>query len=93
MKKGIIQISVLDSGKGINGKNKLKVFEPFYQADKNLDRKEGGTGLGLALSKGIIESQGGKIWVESSGKGSKFYFTVPLKPAREGKKIKSLFKG
>lgn len=91
-KKDHILFSVKDYGCGLTPENQIRVFEPFYQVEKTSYRKYGGTGLGLTICRGIAESQKGKIWVESeSGKGSTFYFTIPLKPVRETEPIKVLF--
>ncbi|MFA5176083.1 MAG: HAMP domain-containing sensor histidine kinase [Candidatus Nanoarchaeia archaeon] len=90
--KNLILFSVKDFGVGISLEDQMRMFEPFFQAEGTIYRKYAGTGLGLALCKGIIESQNGKIWVESVlGKGSTFYFTIPLKPVTEIKPIKLLF--
>ena len=87
-----ILFSVRDYGCGLDPENQIRVFEPFYQVEKTSCRKYGGTGLGLTICRGIVESQKGKIWAESKlGKGSTFYFTVPLKPVRETESIKVLF--
>ncbi len=87
-----ILFSVKDSGIGIAVKDQLRLFEPFFQAEQTMYRQYGGTGLGLTICKGIIESQKGKIWIESdAGKGTKIYFTVPFSPTRELKPIKLLF--
>ena len=60
-----------------------KIFDTFYQVDSGMDRKFGGAGLGLAISKGIIISHGGTINVESEpNKGSTFYFNLPLEPVK-----------
>jgi PAS domain S-box-containing protein len=68
------QISVTDTGPGIPVEEVNKVFGRFYQ----VDRTGKGTGLGLTISKALVEMHGGKIWVESeAGKGSTFYFTLP----------------
>ena len=92
LKDNWIQFSVKDNGIGIAKENQTKVFEPFFQEEQTMYRKYGGTGLGLTICKGIVEAQGGRIWLESElGKGSTFYFTVPLKPAKEIKPIKVLF--
>ena len=73
------QVSVIDSGIGIKKEDQELIFEPFCQLDNHLTREKGGTGLGLALVKQIIEKHGGQIWVESEyGKGSRFTFTLPL---------------
>ncbi len=89
---GMILFSVKDSGIGIPVQYQRKLFEPFYQVENMYQHKSGGTGLGLAISRGIVESQNGKIWLNSVvGKGTIFYFTVPLKPVREVKAIRLLF--
>jgi hypothetical protein len=68
----------MDNGKGIPKKIKYKIFEKLVQEDSSYRRSHPGLGLGLFLCKGIIESLGGKIWVESKlEKGSTFYFTHP----------------
>ena len=87
-----ILFSVKDYGCGLSLENQVRVFEPFYQVENSNRRKHGGTGLGLTICRGIVESQKGKIWVESQlGKGSKFYFTVPLTPVINVEPIKILF--
>jgi len=91
-KEDHILFMVKDTGIGISQEDKARIFEPFFQAEQTIYREQGGTGLGLTICRGIIESQHGKIWVESKkGKGSIFYFTVPLKPVREIVAIKMLF--
>jgi len=71
-----LRIDVVDTGIGISPSQQKKLFEMFGQADSGTSRKFGGTGLGLEISKRIIELMGGKIWVESDlGKGSRFIFT------------------
>lgn len=84
-KKDCIQVSVKDSGIGMNNKILGKLFTPFFQADSKLDRKYGGTGLGLSICKGIIEAHGGKIWGESEGKdkGSTFTFTLSSNKSKQ----------
>jgi len=91
-KDDFILFYVRDNGCGLSSDNQIKVFEPFYQVEKTAYRKYGGTGLGLTICRGIVESQKGKIWVESKpGEGCTFYFTVPHEPVRETKPIKDLF--
>jgi len=90
-RKKDILISVNDDGVGISEKNKEKIFKPFYQEEETMYRNYSGSGLGLTICKGIVESQGGKLWVKSEkGKGSEFYFTIPKKPVKESLPIKSI---
>ncbi len=75
-----VVFSVKDNGPGIEPKKQKNLFKKFYQVDTSITRKHGGTGLGLAVCKGIINGLGGKIWVESQmGKGTTFYFSIPKK--------------
>lgn len=76
--KKYIVFYITDSGIGIS-KDKIEViFERFKQADDRINRKFGGTGLGLTISKQLAELMGGKLWVESEpGKGSTFSFSLP----------------
>jgi len=75
---GSIEVSVQDTGIGIEKENFDKVFDKFYQVDSSATREAQGTGLGLYISKVIVEMMNGKIWVESKlGKGSRFCFTLP----------------
>ncbi len=69
--------SVRDTGPGISAADQTKLFQEFQQADNAITRKRGGTGLGRAISKRIIEMHGGKIWVESQP-SSTFAFTLPM---------------
>jgi signal transduction histidine kinase/uncharacterized protein (UPF0335 family) len=81
---GSFHLAVRDTGPGISTADQAKLFQEFQQADNAITRKKGGTGLGLALSKRIVEMHGGKIWVESQvGKGSTFSFTVPVRVERQ----------
>ncbi len=73
-------VSVTDTGTGIPDAEQRRIFEEFYQADGSGSRRKGGTGLGLSIAKRIIEFHGGRMWVESSlGKGSTFWFTLPVR--------------
>jgi signal transduction histidine kinase len=76
-----IIISVRDTGIGMSKEfMKKKLFGKFQQEDTTDRRKYGGTGLGMAISKEIVEKHGGKIWAESEiGKGSTFYVSLPIK--------------
>lgn len=85
----MLQISVSDTGIGIKNEDLGKVFNEFWQADGSFARKYEGTGLGLPLTKKILEMHGGKIWCESEyGKGSIFYFVLPLKAVVKAKEPK-----
>lgn len=76
-----LEFYVKDSGIGIQSKDQEKIFKMFGQADASTTRLHGGSGLGLTISKKLIELMGGEIWVESAeGKGSVFYFTFPYNP-------------
>lgn len=75
----MIVIAVKDEGIGIPPEMRDKVFERFYRIDNSDRRMVGGTGLGLALVKDIIDAHGGRIWVEGRApKGSAFYFSLPI---------------
>jgi signal transduction histidine kinase len=71
-------LAVADQGRGIAPEKLERIFEPFHQGDASDSRDLGGTGLGLALCRSIVEQHGGRIWAESEvGKGSMFLFTLP----------------
>ena len=75
-----IKIAVTDTGIGISSEQQAKLFHSFQQADNDTTRKFGGTGLGLKISKNIVEMMGGEVWIESElGKGSTFAFTIKMK--------------
>ena len=75
-----IEISVKDTGIGIKPADLSKLFQTFSQIESTYSKTVEGTGLGLALTKKLVELHRGKIWVESEfGKGSKFIFTIPIK--------------
>jgi signal transduction histidine kinase len=70
-----VRVSVSDTGPGIPEGDRVHLFERFWQARQS---RRGGAGLGLAITKGIIEAHGGRIWVESEvGRGTTFFFTLP----------------
>jgi signal transduction histidine kinase len=75
-----IEIGVEDTGIGIKPEDMGKLFQPFQQIELTYTKKYKGTGLGLALTKRLVELHGGKIWAESEfGKGSRFTFTIPIR--------------
>ena len=79
-----VVFEVQDFGRGIPKNKQNKIFERFYQVDSGTDRKFGGIGLGLTISKKIIDTYGGQIWVDSIvGKGSSFKFSLPLQSTKD----------
>jgi signal transduction histidine kinase len=75
-KRGYMIFFVKDNGIGIDSQYHEQVFKLFHRLDQGIE----GTGIGLALVKRIIETHGGRIWVESTaGKGATFCFTLPIK--------------
>ena len=76
-------VSVADEGRGIPADELEAVFGRFHQVDPAADQRQGGTGLGLAICKGIVEAHGGSIWVESTGGGATFRFSLPLTAATD----------
>ncbi len=75
----MLEVCVSDTGEGIPENKLTDIFKPFEQVDTSLTRRHGGTGLGLPITKYLVELQGGAIRVESHpGAGSRFYFTLPV---------------
>jgi PAS domain S-box-containing protein len=75
----MVEISVQDSGIGLSPPDIKRIFKPFEQVESSKSRRFHGTGLGLSLTKDLVELHKGRIWAESDGldKGSTFYFTIP----------------
>jgi two-component system sensor kinase FixL len=74
---GMIQAAVSDRGTGLSGDKLDKIFQPFYTT------KGEGLGMGLSISRSIIEAHGGQLWAENNrGRGATFYFTVPVEDAQ-----------
>ena len=77
-----LQITITDTGIGISPEQQDRLFQSFTQAESDTSRRFGGTGLGLYISKSIVEMMGGRIWIESElGKGAAFIFTAKMKRA------------
>jgi len=73
-----VEVSVTDTGEGISAEDLPHVFESFYRGEKSRSRSTGGAGLGLAISRGIVQAHGGEIKVQSeAGLGSQFTFSLP----------------
>jgi signal transduction histidine kinase len=76
-----VVFTVEDQGRGIAPEKLDRIFDRFQQGDASDSRALGGTGLGLALCRSIVEQHNGRIWAESTqGKGSRFQFTLPAAP-------------
>ena len=75
-----LEVTIADTGRGIEPNRLESVFDRFYQEEGALRRSAGGTGLGLAICRQIVNGWGGEIWAESAGKnhGSQFHFTLPI---------------
>ena len=74
-----IRVDIIDNGIGIPKDKHRRIFERFYQVDGSSRRRFGGTGVGLAIAKRIVDAHGGALWVESEeGKGSQFMFALPI---------------
>jgi signal transduction histidine kinase len=75
----VVLITVQDEGIGITEQDQVKVFSKFFRSDDPKAREAPGTGLGLNITRNLVELQGGKIWFDSEyGKGTTFYFTIPI---------------
>jgi signal transduction histidine kinase len=67
-----VQVTVEDSGAGLDPNKMIRIFEPFYTT------KSGGMGMGLSISRSIVQNHGGRIWATANeGRGTRFHFTVP----------------
>ncbi len=81
---GEVVIHIADSGIGIAPEDQVRLFEKFYRIKRRETTDTPGTGLGLALVKGIVEHHGGRVWVESTlNQGSTFYIALPLPPEEQ----------
>ncbi len=76
-----IVVSIADKGKGIAPQDQPRLFQRFYRLETDLNSPVRGSGLGLYISRRLIEAMGGKIWIESSGvvgEGSTFHIQLPM---------------
>ena len=77
-----VEIAVKDTGVGIPADDLPRIFERFYKSDRARTRTEEGTGLGLAIARHLVQAHGGRLWAKSKpGKGSTFFFTLPVADA------------
>jgi signal transduction histidine kinase len=75
---GVVQVAIQDTGIGIRPEDQPKIFQRFFRSEDEKTREEPGTGLGLNITRSLVEKQGGRIWFESAFRqGTTFYFTVP----------------
>jgi signal transduction histidine kinase len=75
---GSCEVTVQDTGPGIPEEHLPLVFERFYRVDPSRSRDDGGTGIGLAIARSVVEAHGGRIWAESGARGSTFRFVLPV---------------
>jgi len=75
---GSCSVSIEDTGPGVPEEHLARVFERFYRVDSSRSRSDGGTGIGLAIARSVVEAHGGRIWAERGRKGGAiFRFLVP----------------
>jgi signal transduction histidine kinase len=80
--QGVVAFGVSDEGPGIPEDRQERIFEKFYRSDVQMEGGVGGAGLGLYISRELVERMGGRLWVESTrGGGSLFTFELPSLPA------------
>ncbi|ASD64853.1 ATP-binding protein [Bdellovibrio bacteriovorus] len=83
-----VRFTIRDTGTGIPKDKQHLLFQSFVQADSSITRKFGGSGLGLTISKNLVELMGGRIWFQSEeGSGSSFYFTIPYVPTEAPREL------
>ena len=78
-----VRFTIADNGPGLSAEAQAHVFDRFWRGDRSRSREAGGSGLGLAISRAIVESHGGRLWLESKvGKGTAFHIVLPVQEAR-----------
>jgi signal transduction histidine kinase len=75
---GSVEIEVADTGAGIADDERDRVFEPFFRGGADAARSSGGAGLGLAISRAIVEAHGGRIWLADAPAGTSVRFSIPF---------------
>jgi signal transduction histidine kinase len=83
-REGEIEVEVSDTGEGIAHADRPRVFEPFFRGGSEIARTRAGNGLGLAISRSIVEAHGGRIWLADGTDGACVRFTLPRQPAEAG---------
>ncbi|HWD07758.1 MAG TPA: ATP-binding protein [Actinomycetota bacterium] len=79
VERGLCAVSVADTGAGIPAEHRPRVFERFYRVDSSRARSDGGTGIGLAIARSVVEGHGGRIWAEQGeAGGAVFRFVIPV---------------
>jgi two-component system sensor histidine kinase KdpD len=83
LRDGMVEMAVEDQGEGVPVSLRERVFDKFFRATRDGDistQQPSGTGMGLAIAKGIVEAHSGKIWIESpsDGRGTRVVFTLPI---------------
>ncbi|MCS6871906.1 MAG: GAF domain-containing protein [Anaerolineae bacterium] len=80
----VVHCTVSDTGIGMSAEDLQNLFKPYWRSDNPEVKEQHGTGLGMSLTRGLIEAHGGRVWVESElGVGTTFHFTIPLAQASE----------
>jgi signal transduction histidine kinase len=73
-----VEIEVADTGSGISADDRDRIFEPFFRGGEQAARSSDGAGLGLAISRAIVEAHGGRIWLEEAPAGTRVRFSIPV---------------
>ncbi|MFB5269431.1 sensor histidine kinase [Paenibacillus enshidis] len=76
--KGAVYLVISDTGSGISAEDLPYIFERFYRGDKSRNRQTGGSGMGLAIVKKLVEAHDGEVWAQSDNSGARFYIRLPM---------------